>query len=369
MLNPASDRLQQNAQRIMDLWEARAREEVGAAMPHDSLVLQNSLSQYLNQLSDALSTKIDRTPTRVAADKRESTRLGYQHGHDRAGSVNYSMSQVIFEYHILRQVIFQVLEEDAPLGVRERDIIVASTEQAVNDTATQFSQTLRDIQELFMVTLTHDLRAPITIVKMGTHVILRRLEQGEARVDDVAARIISAVARMDGMIENLLDASQLRAGQGLKLEFEACDLALLVQDLVEELSFAYGKRFVVVSEAPVRSRCSPKELRRVIENIAINAVKYGACGTPITFTLVQTATQITLTIHNEGQPIAPDAQAILFQQFRRTAAAEDQTGWGLGLFLAKSIVEAHQGTLEVESAAGKGTSFSITLPKVPLESK
>ena len=55
--------------------------------------------------------------------------------------------------------------------------------------------------------------------------------------------------------------------------------------------------------------------------------------------------------------------SILFQQFRRTACAENQTGWGLGLFLAKSIVEAHQGTLEVESAEGKGTSFIIRLPK------
>ena len=112
--------------------------------------------------------------------------------------------------------------------------------------------------------------------------------------------------------------------------------------------------------------CSRKEIRRVIENLAINAVKYGAPSTPITLTLQQTETQISLTIHNEGDPIALDAQSILFQQFRRTISAEEQTGWGLGLFLAKSITEAHQGTLAVESAEGKGTSFIINLPKVLL---
>jgi signal transduction histidine kinase len=104
----------------------------------------------------------------------------------------------------------------------------------------------------------------------------------------------------------------------------------------------------------------------VIENLAINAVKYGAPSTPITLTLEQTETQISLTIHNEGDPIAIDAQSILFQQFRRTISAEEQTGWGLGLFLAKNLTEAHKGTLAVESAEGKGTSFIINLPKVLL---
>jgi signal transduction histidine kinase len=364
MSNATSNRLQQNAERIMQLWERRARNEVSASMQHDSLVLQNSLPQYLNQLVDELSNTIERTPARIEADKLESTRVGKQHGHERAGYADYSMTQLIFEYHILRQVIFQVLEEEAPLGVRERDIIIDSIEQAVNDAATQFSQTLRDIQDLFIVTLTHDLRGPINVVKMGTQLILRRLERGDTHVD-VAARMISSIDRLDSMIQNLLDASRLRAGQGLKLEFEECYLDRLVQDVVEDLSFTYGERFVVVSDSDVRSYCSRKEIRRVIENLAINAVKYGTPSTPITLTLQQTETQISLTIHNEGKPIAPDAKSILFQQFRRTISAEEQTGWGLGLFLVKSIIEAHQGTIEVESAQGKGTSFIVKLPKFP----
>ena len=183
---------------------------------------------------------------------------------------------------------------------------------------------------------------------------------------DVAARMLSAINRLDSMIQNLLDASRLRAGQGLKIEFEKCDFVMLVQEVVEDLSFAYGERFVVVSDPDIRTFCSRKEIRRVIENLAINAVKYGAPSTPITLTVQQTETQISLTIHNEGNPIALDAQSILFQQFRRTISAQEQTGWGLGLFLAKSITEAHQGTLAVESAEGKGTSFIINLPKVLL---
>jgi signal transduction histidine kinase len=366
MSNQVSDRLKQNALRIMQIWEKRARDLVGASIHHESLVLQNSLPLYLNQLVDELSTEIDRTPARIKADRIESDRIGKQHGRERAGYADYSISELIFEYHILRQVIFEVLEEEAPLEMRERDIIINSIEQAVNDAATQFSQTLRDIQELFMVTLTHDLRGSINTVKLGTQLILRRLERGDSHLE-VAARMISAIDRMDSMIQNLLDASRLRAGQSLKLEFAECDLDRLIQDLVEDLRFTYGERFIIVSDSPVRIYCSHKEIRRVIENLAINAVKYGTPNTPITLAIEQTKTHINLTVHNEGNPIAPDAQSILFQQFRRTISANEQTGWGLGLFLAKRITEAHQGTIEVESTEAKGTSFIIKLPKVPFK--
>jgi signal transduction histidine kinase len=259
-------------------------------------------------------------------------------------------------------VIFQVLEETAPLGMRERDIIIDSIEQAVNDAATQFSQTLQDIQELFMVTLTHDLRGPVNVMKLGTQLILRRPERGDAHAD-VAVRMNNAIDRMDAMIQNLLDASRLRAGQSLKLEFEECDLNQLLQEVVEDLSFAHGERFVLVADSAIKSNCSRKQIRRAIENLATNAVKYGAPDTPITLILQQTETQIELTVHNEGTPIALEAQSILFQQFRRTVSAEEQTGWGLGLFLAKNIIETHQGTIEIESAEGKGTSFIVKLPK------
>ena len=362
MSNKASDRLKKNAERIMQLWEKRSRDEISSSMHQNSLVLQDSLPLYLDQLVDELSTRIVRTPARVTADEIESTRIGKKHGRERAGYADYSMSQLIFEYHILRQVIFQVLEEEAPLEVNERDIIIGSIEQAVNDAATQFSETLQDIQELLMVTITHDLRGPINVVKMGTQLIRQRLEEGDTHIH-VSARMMSAIDRLDSMIQNLLDASRLRAGQGLKLKFEECDLERLVKTIVEDMSFTHGERFVVVSDSAVKSWCSHKEIRRVIENLATNAVKYGAPDRPITLTLQQTETQISLAVHNEGDPIALSAQSILFQQFRRTTHAEDQTGWGLGLFLAKSLTEAHQGTLEVESAEGRGTSFIIKLPK------
>jgi hypothetical protein len=125
MSNQASDRLKQNAEKIMRMWEKRARDEVGASTHQTSLVLQNSLPLYLNQLVDELSNRIVRTSARITADEVESTRIGKLHGQERAGYADYSMTHLIFEYHLLRQVIFQVLEEEAPLECRIETLLSA----------------------------------------------------------------------------------------------------------------------------------------------------------------------------------------------------------------------------------------------------
>jgi signal transduction histidine kinase len=362
MSNQTSKCLQQNSQKIIEMWETRVRAEIAASKHQTSLVLRNSLPKYLNHLADDLSNPSERTSNQIEATRLQSAEVSIRHGHERAGYADYSLPQLIFEYHILRQIIFQVLEAEAPLEAGERDIIIGSLEQAVSDAATQFSQTLQDIQELFMVTLTHDLRGPLNTIKMGAQLTLTQF-RAKDRHKDIVAKILGAADRLNVMIQNLLDASQLRAGYSLAVDFEECNLEGLVKDIVEELALAYGDRFVVCSDADVWVSCSPKEMQRVIENLATNAVKYGAPATPITLRIQQTDAKVSLTVHNEGQPIDPSAQSILFQQFRRSTSPDDQTGWGLGLFLAKNIVEAHHGTITVESEASKGTSFIVELPK------
>ncbi len=362
MTNQTSSFLKQNSQKIIEMWEVRVRAEIAASRHQSSLVLRDSLPHYLNHLADDLSKQSERTSSEILTTRLQSVQVSIKHGQERAGYADYSLPQLMFEYRILRQVIFQILEAEAPLEVRERDIIIYSLEQAVSDAATQFSQTLQDIQELFMVSLTHDLRGPLNIIKMGAQLTLPQFEAG-VRQRDIVAKILVAADRLNSMIQNLLDASRLRAGYRLTVEFEECNLSSLVKDTAEDLALAYGDRFVVCSDADIWISCSPKEMRRVIENLATNAVKYGASDTPITFVFQQTETHVSFTVHNEGQPIDPSAQSILFQQFRRSTSTDDQTGWGLGLFLAKNIVEAHHGKITVNSEAGKGTSFIVELPK------
>jgi signal transduction histidine kinase len=362
MLNQTSERLKRNAERIMKYWEERACKEIAAASHQESLALRNSLPDYLNQLSDALLTTIDRTQARINADRIESERVGKQHGRERAGSLNYTMDQLIFEYHILRQVICDVLEEEAILTPVEREVIVSSIEQAVNDAANQFSETLRDIQEKLTHTLAHDLRGPITTAKSSAQLILRRPDAIDHCIR-LASHISNSMDRLDSMIHDLLDASRIKAGQSLPLHFNECDLDLIARQVAAEANFIYGDRFVVNSNGQCLGYWSEDGIRRVLENLTTNAAKYGAPNSPITLSILRTEDTATITVHNLGIPIPPEEQAILFQQFRRARSADSKTGWGLGLTVVKGIIEAHHGMVRVESEVGHGTLFKIELPR------
>jgi len=362
MPNQASLRLKQNSEKIMKKWEERANQEVLAALQQESLALRNSLPELLSQLSNALSTTIDHTSLRIRSDRSDSLRVGRKHGHERAGSSNYTMDQMIFEYHILREVIFDVMEAEAPFSPVEREVIICSIEQAVNDAATQFSETLRVIQERLVSTLTHDLRGPITTAKLNAELMIRHknLDQ-ETKL--MASRISKGMGRLDLMIHDLLDAAIIRNGEHLPLKIEEFDLDVMIKDIAEELNVIHQNRFTVVSKAPAKGFWSESAIRRVVENLASNAVKYGAKDTPITISIGQMESKVTISVHNLGKSIPMEEQPILFQQFRRTQEAKAKVGWGLGLTVVKGITEAHHGSVRVTSTETAGTTFTVELPR------
>ena len=362
MLDQTSDFLKLKASIIMQKWEERANNEVLAAFKLESLALRDSLPELLDQIASALSTTIDHTAVRVKWDRIESLRVGKKHGHERAGSLDYTMDQMIFEYHILREVIFDVMEEERLLSPTEREIIICAIEQSVNDAATEFSETLKSIQERLASTLTHDLRGPILAAKINAQVLLRKAGDTEYSIN-AANQICECMDRLDSMIKELLDASMIRAGEQLPLKTEEYDLNLMIVHIVQEFNLIYGNRFVFVSKPSAKGFWSKNGIRRVVENLATNAIKYGTPDTPITITIGQTDSRVILSIHNEGKPIPLSEQSILFQQFRRSKTAQSKTGWGLGLAIVKGITEAHMGKVRVESIEGMGTTFIIDLPK------
>jgi len=189
------------------------------------------------------------------------------------------------------------------------------------------------------------------------------------RPDDVdncinkASRISSNMDRIDKMIQDLLDASRIRSGQDLSLEFSDCDLDWIIRDVADELNVTYEGRLKVSSVGQCEGCWNQNGLRRLLENLANNAIKYGLKDAPVTISLTQNADSARLEVHNEGTPIAPEEKSILFQQFRRSKSADKELGWGLGLTVVKGMVDAHKGSIEVKSEKGHGTSFVITLPK------
>ncbi|WNG35737.1 PAS domain S-box protein [Archangium violaceum] len=222
----------------------------------------------------------------------------------------------------------------------------------------------RDLREQFVSALSHDLRTPLTAAKMSAQLIPRQANLPD-KVYALAARVKLNIDRADQMITDLLDASRIRAGQGLPIVAAPCDLRQVVAGTLEDLATVHGERFSLRGEERLQGNWDADALRRLIENLCSNAIKYGDPTGRVTVTLREDGNQVELAVHNWGRTISPQEQEGLFQYFARTKSAEvsGKKGWGIGLTLVRGVAEAHGGSVHVESTQENGTTFWVRLPK------
>jgi signal transduction histidine kinase len=117
----------------------------------------------------------------------------------------------------------------------------------------------------------------------------------------------------------------------------------------------------VTSPLP-RVRADAERLRQVVSNLIDNAVKYSPAGEPVEVSVAQRNGALVVSVSDRGPGIRPEDQRLIFEKFGRVADGGSKPGTGLGLFIARSIAEAHGGELRVSSAPGRGSTFSVTLP-------
>ena len=354
-----SEIFSQSSPEIMNQWEDRTKKEVSATYGQSSLILRNALPNLLAAIATLLSnSKI--SLEQVAIDAAETMRISKEHGRGRAGIPVYLMSQVITEYHILRECIFNALSEKTALSQKEQNIIISTIEDAVNVAATEFVLTLNEIQDQFMLSIAHDLRTPIASIQAGVQLI-QRFPKAEF-TSTLSERLGKQIKQMTDMVELILDTNHLNAGYKLRIPLSECDLDIIVRDIVEDMKLVHGDYFILASKGPVIGVWNPEYLRRLLENLVNNAVKYRSPETSITITIQQTEKDTMIDVNNQGEPISPSEQAQLFTTFRRLKRTADQKGWGLGLPLVKGIAETLNGSVRVKSSAEKGTSFIVVLP-------
>lgn len=221
----------------------------------------------------------------------------------------------------------------------------------------------REMRELFVLTLTHDLRTPLAAAKFGAQLLFQK-GSDPFEAQRLSARIASSLDRCDAMISDLLDANHLRSGQKLKIEVEPLELIELVTDTLAELATLYGDRFVLQAGEPIHGRWSRLELRRMLENLCINGIKYGVDDRAVRVNIEQHGELVDLQVHNWGTPIPEQEQAKLFEPYHRRSEHQSgaRRGWGLGLTVVGGIAAAHGGSVSVQSSAEQGTTFRVTLP-------
>jgi len=224
------------------------------------------------------------------------------------------------------------------------------------------AETLRLNEELLAV-VGHDLRNPLEVILMTAEL----LRQGNQSPDILksAERLHRSGTRMREIINELLDLSRARLGGGIPIEPRPADLAQLTRAAVAEAEAAHPERQVKLrAEGDFRGHWDPARLEQVLSNLLGNAVRHGTLDSEVEVTLEAAATDVTLTVHNAGH-IPPELLPRIFQPFQTSRESRAKAGGlGLGLYIVEQIVVAHEGSIEVCSNPGHGTTFRVHLPRI-----
>jgi PAS domain S-box-containing protein len=218
----------------------------------------------------------------------------------------------------------------------------------------------------FLAMLTHDIRTPLSIILGYTEMLLE--ETGDLRgvgAAEILGRIRSSGLTVHSLVANYLDLSRIETGQLLlKKEFlQLNDLLLQVgrqyetearhRHLTLDIQLQPDVPLIVVDATA---------LERVFANLLHNALKFTPKEGQVTIRSARTGGEVVVTIADTGPGLAPEEIPLLFEKYRRAKHSKHQAGTGLGLFIVKSIIEAHEGRIKVDSTLGAGTCFSVFLP-------
>lgn len=269
----------------------------------------------------------------------------------QAGAVDYltkgQLDPALLERSIRYAIRQKRTEEALRLAVRERDEVLGI--------------------------VTHDLRNPLNAVRMGIEILAEAGSQDgdAARVAAYLEIVSRAVEQMDRLIEDLVDVARMESG-GLSLQLRAQPVGRLIYDAIAGFQPAAADKSIdlqvhVDQELPL-VRVDPDRLTQVLANLLSNAVKFTETGGRVRISAVREEDGVCITVSDTGRGIAPEDLGHIFDRYWQ-ARSSRRAGAGLGLSIARGIVDAHGGRIWAESRLGQGSDFHIFLPSAPPEAE
>jgi signal transduction histidine kinase len=223
---------------------------------------------------------------------------------------------------------------------------------------------LDSLQDDFVATISHELLTPLGFIKGYATTLLREdIEWDNDSRREFLTIIDEESDRLRQLIDDLLDSSRLQAGT-LRMSFQPLRLDTVLRDISMRARSHHENLQVdlVIESTGLQIQGDPSRLAQVFDNILNNAIKY-APGSPILIKLDRTSEMAHISIQDFGPGIAPQHLGNLFQRFYRvTDSSTTVRGSGLGLYICRKIIQAHQGEISAESQVGQGTIFHIYLP-------
>ena len=389
---------ERSREQILESWRIQIQQKINVLAPLSNEEVIDGMRKFL-QISSEIAALGENDSPRKRDLLNESVQTCKDHGAKRVALSDFTLIDIKTEFRLLRSILMLKMTEETEhqtedetetileliddglscscvefalrSGDSQNDSLkkILQEKKQLNGVIAEVSRQLNDleverkIREQFVLTLTHDLRTPLTAAKVSADLMLLKIKKFNdfSLCIDLSTRISDSLIRIDKMIKDLLDANQIRAGEEIRLSYNAFLLEEVVQNTakifitdVHRIKFNLQEGIVGVLDI--------EAIRRILENLLGNAIKYGFENSDILVSTMAHNEKVTISVENKGIPIPADKINGLFDPFKREEYGAVKKGWGLGLTLVKGLTEAHKGTINVVSNKSR-TIFSITIPK------
>lgn len=282
-------------------------------------------------------------------------------------------------YRLVEQVSqkTEVISQEISLIHPRRRIVTVTAVPLGGDEPGRILLVLHDITQLrqlerirsdFVANVSHEIKTPVTAIHGFAETLVDGACLDPERAMEFSRIIYRESERLHRIVSELLDLARIESGQ-VSLELVPTDIVQVVQETVHSLDHRAQKADLKLetegAEAPVWARADKDRLQQVLVNLIVNAINNTPAGGEITVTVRKECDEVKVAVTDTGRGIAPEVLPRIFERFYRVdkARSREAGGTGLGLAIVKHIVEAHGGSIRVESEPGRGSIFTLYLPK------
>jgi signal transduction histidine kinase len=366
--------IERDMEPILREWEVFAGAQLPAAAGMNSEALRDHAEEILRavakdmmtaQSSDEQSRKSKGRALRIVGAPETAAET---HSFLRAQS-GFGINQMAAEYRALRASVLRLWAETGdPRGTDYQDMVRfnEAIDQALAESVGFFNAKLTEERNLLLGMMGHDMRSPLHVIQMSASFLVQ-LDAGD-RVSATAARIVRSAGQMKALLDDLIDFNRTNLGLGIHIAPTGVNLANLFADALEHLRMSHpGRQIESQTTGNVSGTWDPHRLHQVLNNLVLNALKYGAGDAPVRVVIVGTPGEVEFRVHNRGKMIERSTLDHIFEPLVRGREAagnsESDGSLGLGLYIAQQIAIAHGGEIAVRSDEIE-TVFTVRLPRL-----
>jgi signal transduction histidine kinase len=363
----------ENMEPILTEWENFAR--LAWEGPEPGVVaLRNDAEIMLRAVATDMATEQDAEEQKT---KSEGSNGNDASGLDKAAighalaRVNdgFDIRRMVAEFRALRASVSRLWFQSLPVAHREQIDDMGrfneALDQLVAASTSAFTERVEASRRMFLAILGHDLRQPLYSMKIYSDVLLKTDTSKETR--EIAAGIGRCSDAMSKMLGDLLDFTSTRMGCAMPIYPARCNAGAIAREVVEEIrATAPDCQLEVRADGHLEGTWDATRMRQLISNLLSNALQHGTCEQPITTTVRDGGSEITIAVHNHGKTIPREAIGTLFDPMVRLPDGDTfrpNGSVGLGLYICRQIALAHKGQIKVNSGSEEGTTFLAQLPK------